>query len=481
MEKLWNGRFAKDTSKETDLFNASIGFEQRLYPYDILGSYYHVQMLAKQGIIAQSDCDAIQSSLIDVYKLIDQGEYTFKLSLEDIHMNIEAHLIETLGDVGKRLHTGRSRNDQVALDMRLYAKDVVISQIERLNKLIATLNQIASENTKTIMPGFTHLQQAQPITLAHHLLAYVEKFKRDTTRLFDAYARLDELPLGSGALATTSYPIDRDFVKTSLNFDRLTHNSIDAVSDRDYLVEIMSAYALISVHMSSLAEEIIIWNSQLFNFIELDDAYSTGSSIMPQKKNPDIAELVRGKSGRILGHLNGMLITLKGLPLAYNKDLQEDKETFFDATDQIGNMINMLERLLATANFNKELMYKATLKGFTEATDLADYLVKKGLAFRDCHHIIGSIVKEASDSGITLSEMTLEAYKKHSPLFDADLYEVIDLLAIVSSRSHIGGPAPVITSAQVIANSEWLESKIDQCLNLASPLKQIEAIVKLAK
>lgn len=471
MEKLWNGRFAKDTSKETDMFNASIGFEQRLYPYDILGSYFHVAMLAKQGIIEEGDRDAIQKGLKDVYHLIDQGEYTFKLSLEDIHMNIEAHLINTLGDVGKKLHTGRSRNDQVALDMRLYAKDVVLNQVEKLMKLIETLNKIAGENTKTIMPGFTHLQQAQPITLAHHLLAYIEKFKRDLSRLLDAYSRLDEMPLGSGALATTSYPIDREFVKSSLEFKGLTQNSIDAVSDRDYLIEIMSAYALIAVHMSCLAEEVIIWNSQLFNFIELDDAYSTGSSIMPQKKNPDIAELVRGKSGRIIGDLNGFLITMKGLPLAYNKDMQEDKEAFFDATDHIGNMMNMLERLMATATFNKDNMYNATLKGFTEATDLADYLVKKGLAFRDCHHIIGSIVKEASDQKITLAEMSLEAYKKHSDLFEEDLYDCIDLLAIVSSRKHLGGPAPEITSAQVITNTAWLNEKSSYADSLSSPLK----------
>ncbi|MBS7525596.1 argininosuccinate lyase [Fusibacter paucivorans] len=478
MEKLWNGRFAKDTSKETDLFNASIGFEQRLYPYDILGSYYHVQMLANQNIIDDSDAAAIQDGLKKVYHLIKSDSYTFKLSLEDIHMNIEAYLIDTLGETGKRLHTGRSRNDQVALDMRLYAKDVVIDQIKKLTALIETLNAIAKVHTKTIMPGFTHLQQAQPITLAHHLLAYVEKFKRDTSRLFDIYARLDEMPLGSGALASTSYPINRDFVKDALVFDRLTANSIDAVSDRDYLVEIMAAYALMAVHMSSLAEEIIIWNSQLFNFIELDDAYSTGSSIMPQKKNPDIAELVRGKSGRIIGHLSGMLVTLKGLPLAYNKDLQEDKESFFDTTDQIGNMLSMLERLLATASFNVETMYQATLKGFTEATDLADYLVKKGLPFRDCHHIIGAIVKEASDRGTTLSEMTLDAYKTHSSLFEADLYDVIDLLAIVSSRRHTGGPAPEVTAAQVGTNETWLSAQKTAAASLSSPLALLEAALK---
>ncbi|MDN5298855.1 MAG: argininosuccinate lyase [Clostridiales bacterium] len=478
MEKLWNGRFAKDTSKETDLFNASIGFEQRLYPYDILGSYFHVQMLANQHIIDDSDAAAIQEGLKKVYHLIQSDAYTFKLSLEDIHMNIEAYLIDTLGETGKRLHTGRSRNDQVALDMRLYAKDVVIDQIKKLTALIETLNAIAKVHTKTIMPGFTHLQQAQPITLAHHLLAYAEKFKRDTSRLFDIYARMDEMPLGSGALASTSYPINRDFVKSALAFSRLTANSIDAVSDRDYLVEIMAAYALMAVHMSSLSEEIIIWNSQLFHFIELDDAYSTGSSIMPQKKNPDIAELVRGKSGRIIGHLSGMLVTLKGLPLAYNKDLQEDKESFFDATDQIGNMLSMLERLLATASFNVDTMYQATLKGFTEATDLADYLVKKGLPFRDCHHIIGAIVKEASDLGTTLSEMSLEAYKAHCDLFEADLYDVIDLLAIVSSRKHIGGPAPEVTAAQVAANEIWLNEQKHQTSALSSPLALLEETIR---
>jgi len=477
MAKLWNGRFAKDTSVETDLFNASIGFEQRLYPYDILGSYYHVDMLAVQGIIPSKDADKIKGALKDVYHLIDKGEYTFKLSLEDIHMNIESYIIETLGETGKRLHTGRSRNDQVALDMRLYAKDVVIDQLKKLKTLVTTLNTIAKANTETIMPGFTHLQQAQPITLAHHLLAYIEKFKRDMTRLYDCYTRLDEMPLGSGALATTSYPINRDHVKDALQFKGLTQNSIDAVSDRDYLIEIMGAYALMAVHMSSLAEEIIIWNSQLFNFITLDDAYSTGSSIMPQKKNPDIAELVRGKSGRIIGHLNGLLITLKGLPLAYNKDMQEDKEAFFDATDQIGNMLNMLERLMATATFNKKQMYDATLKGFTEATDLADYLVKKGLPFRDCHHIIGAIVKEASDRGVTLSEMSLEAYKAHCELFEEDLYDVIDLLAIVSTRTHIGGPAPKTTALQVQTNELWLESKAEQIEHLSSPLSILEALL----
>jgi len=477
MEKLWNGRFSKDTSKETDLFNASIGFEQRLYPYDILGSYYHVEMLGKQGIIDLEDVESIQNKLLEVYQLIESDQYTFKLSLEDIHMNIENHLIETLGDTGKKLHTGRSRNDQVALDMKLYSKDVIIDTMDLLAHLITTLNTISSEHIETIMPGFTHLQQAQPITLAHHLLAYVAKFKRDFNRLNDIYAHLNTMPLGSGALASTSYPIDRYYVMEKLEFAGLTENSLDAVSDRDYIVELLNAFSLIAVHMSGLSEEIVIWNSQLFQFIELDDAYSTGSSIMPQKKNPDIAELLRGKTGRIIGHLSAMLITVKGLPLAYNKDLQEDKEGFFDAVDQIHRMISMLDQLIATSQFNKKKMYEATLKGYTEATDLADYLVKKGLPFRDCHHIIGQIVKDASERGIPLNALTLIEYQNYSPLFETDLYACIDLKNIIASRNHIGGPAPASTVKQIEDNVFWIKQSTSSLKALSSPLNILKKLL----
>ncbi len=477
MPKLWNGRFEKDTSEMMDVFNASIAFEQRLFPYDILGSIAHVRMLSKQAIISSDDAELIETELKTIYKGIEAGDIDFKLSLEDIHMNIESILIDHIGEAGKRLHTGRSRNDQIALDMKLYAKDALIGVQKHLLSLIAALNTLAFDHVETIMPGCTHLQNAQPITFGHHLLAYVEKFKRDVIKLTDAYHHLDAMPLGSSALASTSYPIDRNAVKETLGFESLTYNSLDGVSDRDYLVEIASIYSLIAIHLSNLSEEIIIWNSSAYHFITLDDAYSTGSSIMPQKKNPDVAELCRGKSGRIIGALQSLLVTLKGLPLAYNKDLQEDKEMFFGSTDQLDLMIPMMEKLVSTMTVNQDAMLEATLKGFTEATEIADYLVKKGLAFRECHHIVGSIVKDCEKARLPLTALSLEDYKGYSDQFEADIFEVLDLKNIINSKAHVGGPAFETVKAQIKANELWLSDNQEIVSSLYSPLNAIQQML----
>ncbi len=476
MDKLWNGRFSKSTALLTEKFNASIGFDYKLYPYDILGSYYHVEMLAKQSIVSTDEALKVQKGLMSIYHLIETDRFEFKISQEDIHMNIEAYLIDMVGEAGKKLHTGRSRNDQVALDMKLYTKDWLISMLDALTSLIDKISQIASSNLETIMPGFTHLQQAQPITLAHHLLAYVEMLKRDYSRFEDALERMDEMPLGAGALASTSYPIDRQYTMEKLGFKRMTLNSLDAVSDRDYLLDSLSASSTFMMHLSRLCEEIILWNSQLYNFIDLDDAYTTGSSIMPQKKNPDIHELIRGKTGRTYGNLIQLLTVMKGLPLAYNKDMQEDKELFMSTAEQMIDVIEILGETLITAKFNKDVMYEATLKGYTEATDLADYLVKKGVSFRDSHHIIGQIVGYASKAKLALKDITLETYQNFSKVFEQDLYEVIKLEQIIASKAHVGGPAPSACTSHLEQIQSWLSAKEEIRKSYISPIALLDAL-----
>ena len=477
MKKLWDGRFSKSTASITEKFNASISFDYKLYPYDILGSYAHAGMLAKQGIISSEDAAMIQEALLNIYTDIENGNFEFKISQEDIHMNVEASLISSIGEAGKKLHTGRSRNDQVALDMKLYTKEWLIQMMDALTSLIKTITDIANENLHTIMPGFTHLQQAQPITLAHHFLAYAEMLKRDFDRFMQATYRLDEMPLGSGALASTSYPIDREYVCEKLGFRAITLNSLDAVSDRDYLLDCLSAASIMMMHLSRLCEEIILWNSQLYEFIELDDAYTTGSSIMPQKKNPDLHELIRGKTGRTYGNLIQLLTVMKGLPLAYNKDMQEDKELFMTTSEQMIDILAVMSETLKTAKFNKENMYLATLKGYTEATDLADYLVKKGISFRDSHNIIGQIVAYAAKNKIALKDISIDVYKGYSEAFDADLYSVIELEKIIASKAHIGGPAPSSCKAHITRIEEWLEKSKLSLNKIISPLDLLKDLV----
>ena len=391
-KKLWGGRFTKSTDSFTDHFHSSISFDSRMYKEDILGSCAHAAMLGKQNIIPKEDSDLIIKTLKEILADIEAGKVTFDEKAEDIHMNVETILINRIGDVGKRLHTGRSRNDQVALDIRMYLKEQIVDIKALVKELITVLNNIAERNINTVMPGYTHLQNAQPVTLAHHVLAYVEMFKRDYDRLSDTYKRTNVMPLGSGALAATTYPLDREFVKEQLGFDAITLDSMDGVSDRDFVIELLSAFSMIMMHLSRFCEEIIIWNSQQYKFVEMDDAYSTGSSIMPQKKNPDMAELIRGKTGRVYGHLMAMLTVMKGIPLAYNKDMQEDKEGVFDAVDTLKMCLPVFTRMVDTMTINKDNMRNAARKGFMNATDAADWLVKQGVPFRDAHAIIGQLV-----------------------------------------------------------------------------------------
>jgi len=455
--KLWGGRFAKGTTAAVDDFNSSIRFDERLYKHDIQGSIAHVTMLAKQDILTLAERDSILSGLESLLTQIEAGEITFDISEEDIHMNLEKLLIEQIGDVGKKLHTGRSRNDQVALDIRLYMRDeleIVDQLLEALQKVLLTLSQ---EHLDTIMPSYTHLQKAQPITFSHHLMAYFEMFKRDRDRLFDAKKRMNQLPLGAGALATTTYPLDRYYVAKLLDFDGICLNSMDAVSDRDFLLEILSSFSLMMMHLSRFSEEIILWCSNEFQFIDLDDAYSTGSSIMPQKKNPDIAELVRGKTGRVYGSLIGLLTTMKGLPLAYNKDMQEDKEITFDALDTVKMCLPIFTDMLATMTVNKDKMYASAGSGFTNATDAADYLVKKGLPFRDAHAVIGRLVLYCITHSKTLEVLSLEEYKDMSPIFEEDIFEAISLETCVNLRQVIGGPAKEVMLQVIQHNLDYLQ------------------------
>lgn len=454
--KLWGGRFAKGTNVMVDDFNSSIRFDERLYKHDIQGSIAHVTMLAKQSIITDSDRDMIVQGLNGLLVEIEAGQVTFTISEEDIHMNLEKLLIDKIGDVGKKMHTGRSRNDQVALDIRLYMRDELMIVDGQLKALQEVLLELSKEHLDTIMPSYTHLQKAQPITFAHHLMAYFEMLKRDRDRIKDVQKRLNQLPLGAGALATTTYPLDRYYTAELLGFDGVCLNSLDAVSDRDFLVESLSAFATLMMHLSRFSEEIILWCSNEFQFIELDDAYSTGSSIMPQKKNPDIAELVRGKTGRVYGSLMGLLTTMKALPLAYNKDMQEDKEMTFDALDTVKMCLPIFTDMLKTATVNKEQMYAGASGGFTNATDAADYLVKKGMAFRDAHEVIGKLVLYCVTYDKTLEGLTLDEYKSMSSIFEEDVYEAISLETCVNLRKVIGGPAKEAMKKVIEINTDYL-------------------------
>ena len=440
MAQLWGGRFTKETDKLVNDFNASIGFDKRLYKQDIEGSIAHATMLGKQGIIPESESEQIVEGLKGILADIESGKLEITDEYEDIHTFMEATLIERIGDAGKRLHTGRSRNDQVALDMRLFTRQEVLNTDAELKELMAVILRIMKENTHTFMPGFTHLQKAQPVTVAHHFGAYFEMFKRDRSRLHDIYERMNYCPLGAGALAGTTYPLDRDFTADFLKFNGATNNSMDSVSDRDYIIEYLSALSTIMMHLSRFSEEIIIWNSNEYRFIELDDSYSTGSSIMPQKKNPDIAELVRGKTGRVYGALMSILTTMKGLPLAYNKDMQEDKELTFDAIDTTKGCILLFTGMIDTMTFNKEVMEASAKNGFTNATDAADYLVNHGIPFRDAHGIIGQLVLLCIEKNISLDELPLEEYKKICPVFENDIYEAISLKTCVEKRLTKGAP-----------------------------------------
>ncbi len=440
MMKLWGGRFTKEENQLVHNFNASITFDQKFYRQDIEGSIAHVTMLAKQAIITEEERNIIIAALKQISREIEDGTLQITEEYEDIHSFVESILIERTGDTGKKLHTGRSRNDQVALDMKLYTRDEVTATDQLLKELLVTLLGLMEDHIDTYMPGFTHLQKAQPVTLAHHIGAYFEMFKRDRSRLHDIYNRMNTCPLGAGALAGTTYPLDRDYTAALLGFDGPTLNSMDSVSDRDYLIEYLSALSTIMMHLSRFSEEIILWNSNEYRFIELDDAYSTGSSIMPQKKNPDIAELIRGKTGRVYGALMSILTTMKGIPLAYNKDMQEDKELTFDAIDTVKGCLSLFNGMIKTMRVNKGNMAASSKNGFTNATDAADYLVRHGVPFRDAHGIIGQLVLLCIEKDIALDDLPLEEYKKISPVFEEDIYEAISLKTCVSLRQTIGAP-----------------------------------------
>ena len=440
MAQLWGGRFTKETDQRVYQFNASISFDKRFYAQDIRGSIAHVMMLAKQGILTEEEQRKMISGLEGILRDIEDGSLAISEKYEDIHSFVEATLIERIGEPGKKLHTGRSRNDQVALDMKLYIRDEVYATDHLLKELLEVLLGIMEEHIDTFMPGFTHLQKAQPITLAHHMGAYFEMFKRDRARMKDVYRRMNYCPLGSGALAGTTYPLDREYTAELLGFAGATWNSMDSVADRDYLIEFLAALSTVMMHLSRFSEEVIIWNSNEYQFVEIDDAYSTGSSIMPQKKNPDIAELVRGKTGRVYGALMSLLVTMKGLPLAYNKDMQEDKELAFDAIDTAKGCLMLFTDMLRTMRFQKEQMERSAKNGFTNATDAADYLVGHGVAFRDAHGIVGQLVLSCIEKGISLEEMSLEEYQRISPVFQEDIYDAISLKTCVEKRKTFGAP-----------------------------------------
>ncbi|MBR1571589.1 MAG: argininosuccinate lyase [Lachnospiraceae bacterium] len=456
MAQLWGGRFTKATDKLVYEFNASIGFDQRFFKEDLQGSRAHVRMLAKQGILTEAERDDILAGLDGIEADVESGKLEITSEYEDIHSFVEANLIDRIGDAGKKLHTGRSRNDQVALDMRLYTRSQVLYTEIQINHLLHTILHIMEEHTETIMPGFTHLQKAQPITLAHHLGAYFEMFRRDELRLQDIYNRMNYCPLGSGALAGTTYPLDREYTAELLDFYGPTENSMDGVSDRDYLIEYLSALSTIMMHLSRFSEEVIIWNSNEYRFVEIDDAYSTGSSIMPQKKNPDIAELVRGKTGRVYGALMSLLTTMKGIPLAYNKDMQEDKEMAFDAMDTTNGCIQLFDGMLETIQFNKDNMEASAKNGFTNATDAADYLVNHGVPFRDAHSIIGQVVLYCIDRGIAIDDMTLDELQAISPVFEEDIYEAISMDTCVNKRLTVGAPGKEAMEKAIESYKEYL-------------------------
>jgi argininosuccinate lyase len=457
--KLWSGRFDKNTDRLVDELNASITFDKRMYKEDITGSMAHAKMLGKQGIIPSEDAEKIIAALADILADMEAGKIPFDIADEDIHMCVEAELTRRIGDAGKRLHTARSRNDQVALDFRMYMKNQVAEIRELVLHLMAAIVTIAESNTDAIMPAYTHLQRAQPTTFAHYMMAYANMLRRDVTRLEDCLIRMDELPLGSGALTGTTYPIDRQFVASELGFDRVCENSLDGVSDRDYAIEILSDLSILMMHLSRFSEEIIMWCSWEFKFVELDDAYSTGSSIMPQKKNPDIAELVRGKTGRVYGSLMGFLTVMKALPLAYNKDMQEDKEQVFDAVDTVKKCLPVFTAMIATMTVNRDNMRLAAAKGFINATDCADYMVKKGLPFRDAYTIVGRIVNYCIANNKTLDSLTMAEYQSFSDIFDFDVYNAIDLETCVNQRKSQGGPAYESVMAQINSIKKFLEDK----------------------
>ena len=456
MAQLWGGRFTKETDKLVYNFNASLSFDSKLYKQDITGSMAHASMLAKQGIIEEQEKEKILEGLKSILEDIENKKLEFTEEYEDIHSFVEANLIDRCGDVGKKLHTGRSRNDQVALDMKMYVRDEIGEIDLLLKELLTSIYKIMSENVHTYMPGFTHLQKAQPVTLAHHFGAYFEMFKRDRSRLADAKKRLNLCPLGSGALAGTTYPLDRAYTAEVLGFDGPTLNSMDSVADRDYLIETLSALSTVMMHLSRFCEEIIMWNSNEYRFVEIDDGYSTGSSIMPQKKNPDIAELVRGKTGRVYGALMSILTTMKGIPLAYNKDMQEDKEFTFDAIDTVKGCIALFNGMISTMVFNKDNMEKSAKNGFTNATDAADYLVKHGVPFRDAHGIIGKIVLYCIERGIAIDDMSLDELKAICPVFEEDIYEEISMETCVNNRLTIGAPGKAAMEKVIEAEKAYL-------------------------
>ena len=456
MAQLWGGRFTKETDQLVYNFNASISFDQKFYKQDIRGSIAHVTMLASVGVLTEEERDQIIDGLKGISKDIQTGAVEITSEYEDIHSLVEANLIDRIGDVGKKLHTGRSRNDQVALDMKLYTRDEIVDIKYLLKELMETLHRIMKEHIDTFMPGFTHLQKAQPVTLAHHVGAYMEMFKRDYSRLTDIYDRMNYCPLGAGALAGTTYPLDREQTASLLNFYGPTLNSMDSVSDRDYVIELLSALSTIMMHLSRFSEEVIIWNSNEYKFVSIDDGFSTGSSIMPQKKNPDIAELVRGKTGRVYGALTSILTTMKGIPLAYNKDMQEDKELTFDAIDTVKGCISLFNGMMNTMTFNKPQMEKSAKHGFTNATDAADYLVNHGVPFRDAHGIVGQLVLLCLDKHISLDELPLDEYQKISPAFEEDIYDAISMKTCVEKRNTIGAPGRDAMKKVIAINDTYL-------------------------
>ncbi len=448
MAGLWGGRFTKETDDRVFAFNESLSFDKKLYRADITGSVAHATMLGKQGIISNEEKESIISGLNSILADIENGSLEFDPTCEDIHSFVEANLIKRIGDAGKKLHTGRSRNDQVALDMKIYVRNELNTIESLVNELLEVFVKRMEENTETYMPAFTHLQKAQPTNLAHYIGAYVEMFLRDRDRIKDIKKRLNLSPLGAGALCGTTYDLDRDYVAELLEFDSATYNSMDSVSDRDYLIETLNACAIIMMHLSRFSEELIIWNSNEYRFVEMDDAFSTGSSIMPQKKNPDIAELVRGKTGRVYGALMSLLTTMKGLPLAYNKDMQEDKEVAFDALDTVKDCLALFTGMFATITFNKEIMAKSAMKGFTNATDAADYLVKKGMPFRDAHSVIGQLVLKCIEKDCSIEDLSIEELKELCDMFDEDIYDAISLKTCVERRLTKGAPGAIKESIE---------------------------------
>ena len=457
--KLWGGRFQKETSRMMDHFHSSISFDKRLFAQDIRGSMAHTKMLCRQGIISPEDGEAIQAGLEGILADMENGKIAFPPEMEDIHMLVESILTERIGEAGKRLHTGRSRNDQVALDMHLYAMDTCDETAACLTALEETLLSLAEEHAGDVMPGYTHLQRAQPITLGHHLMAYFEMFRRDLIRVRHAREAADVSPLGSGALAGATYPLDREFAARELGLSRVTQNSLDGVSDRDFLLDYLSAAAIGMMHLSRFCEEMVLWSSIEFGFVALDDAFATGSSMMPQKKNPDVAELTRGKTGRVYGDLTALLTVMKGLPLAYNKDMQEDKESFFDARDTWISCLQIFNEMLSTASFRTDRMRRSANDGFANATDCADYLVRKGVPFRDAHAVVGRLVAHCLEKKCAIDEVPLEELRAFSPAFGEDVYAAISLSACVSARDLTGGPAPRQVLKAVEAGREWLRQQ----------------------